>query len=215
MTIPKLNRPFHQVTALAGALAGVISTLVFTIIHDIFISDIWFMLIPMLVAGALCGALLSWSYGMLVVEPSPRSWLGYNLIYVVLFGLLGLVSVLVFEPVATMAEMVTLNGPPTDLIDKAMPVTAIFTLGMAVLITLLYGHSWVKFASVLITCIVLVALLGLNVSVIGLVSIPIGSLYLVMELFGLILALNVVYSIVFLVLQRRRWSSRVLSHKLI
>ena len=214
MTTPKVNRASHLFTALSGALAGVISTLVFTIIHDIFISDIWFMLIPMLVAGALCGALLSWSYGMLVAEPSPRSWLGYNLVYVVLFGLLGMVSVLVYEPVATMAEMVTLNGPPTDLIDKAMPMTAVLTLGMAVLITQLYGHSWVKFASVLLTCIVLVALLGLNVSVIGLVSIPRGSLYLVMELFGLILALNVVYSAVFLVLQRRRWSSWVLSHKL-
>jgi hypothetical protein len=213
MNTTKLNRPLHHVAALSGALAGVISTLVFTLIHDVLISDIWFMLGPMLVAGALCGALVSWSYRMLVVEPSLRGWLGYNLLYVVLFGLLGMVSVVVFEPVTTMAEVVTLNGPPTDLIGKAMPMTAVFTLGMAALITLLYGRSWVKFASVLVTCIVLVALLGLNVSVIGLVSIPLGSFYLVVELFGLIVALNVVYVTVFIALQRRRLSIRVLSHK--
>jgi len=213
MNTSKLNRPHHQVAALAGALAGVISSLVFTIIHDIFISDIWFLLVPMLVAGALCGALLSWSYGMLVIEPSPRSWLAYNLIYMVLFGLLGMASVLVFEPVTTMAELVTLNGPPTELINQAMPMTAVFTLGMAVLITQLYGSSWIKFASVLLTCIVLVALLGLNVSVIGLVSIPRGSLYLILELFGLILALDVVYMVVFMLLERWRLSSPLLSHQ--
>ena len=190
--------------ALSGALAGAASAFVFTIVHDIFISDIWFMLTPMLVAGALCGALVSWSYGLLVAATSLRSWLGYNLIYVTLFVLLGAASVLLFEPVTTMAAVVTTNGPPTDLIDQAMPMTAVFTLGMAVLITLLYGRSWVKFVAVLLTCIVLVALLGLNVSAIGLVSIPAGSLYLIAEMFALIVALNVVYLAVFVALERRR-----------
>ena len=190
--------------ALSGAFAGAASAFVFTIVHDIFISDIWFMLTPMLVAGALCGALVSWSYGLLVAATSLRSWLGYNLIYVTLFVLLGAASVLLFEPVTTMAAVVTTNGPPTDLIDQAMPMTAVFTLGMAVLITLLYGRSWVKFVAVLLTCIVLVALLGLNVSAIGLVSIPAGSLYLIAEMFALIVALNVVYLAVFVALERRR-----------
>ena len=39
---------------------------------------------------------------------------------------------------------------------------------------------------VLVTCSVLVTLLGLDVSIIGLVRIPTGSLYLVLELAGLI-----------------------------
>jgi hypothetical protein len=95
-----------------------------------------------------------------------------------------------------------------------MPMTAVFTLGMAAIITLLYGRSWVKFASVLLTCIVLVALLGLNVSVIGLVSIPLGSFYLIVEMFGLIVALNVVYVAVFMVLERRRFSPGILSQQL-
>ena len=189
-------------SASLGAFSGIVSTLIFTIVHDIFISDIWFMLLPMLVAGALCGALLSWSYRLLVVVPSRLGWLVYNLIYVALFGLLGVASVLFFEPVTTMAAMVTLNGPPTELIDQAMPMTVGFTLGMAALFTLLYGRSITKFLAVLLTCTVLVALLGLNVSVIGLVAIPSGSLVVIAELFGLILVLNAVYVIVYLVLER-------------
>ena len=47
---------------------------------------------------------------------------------------------------------------------------------------------------------VLVLLLGLNVSAMGLIEIPRSSLYLVLELTGLILALNLVFVVVFLVL---------------
>ena len=188
--------------ALLGAFSGIVSTLIFTIIHDIFISNIWNMLIPMLVAGALCGAVLVWSYRLLVVNPSQRGWLVYNLIYVLLFGLLGVASVLFFEPVMTMAAVVNLNGPPTELIDQAMPMTIVFTLGMAVLITVLYGRSITKFLAVLLTCTVLVVLLGLNVSAVGLVAIPSGSLVVIAELFGLIIILNAVYVLVYLMLDR-------------
>lgn len=197
----------HQATnkiryTLSGALAGAFSTLVFTIIHDIFISDIWLMLTPMLIAGMLCGGLVSWSYSLLVNTNTLKSWLGYNLIYTVLFGLLGAASVLIYEPVTTMDAVVNLNGPPTELINQAMPMTVIFTTGMAIFITILYGPSRVKFGSVLLTCIVLVASLGLNVSAIGLVSIPVGFLYLIFELFGLIAALDLVYAVVFILLER-------------
>jgi nitrate reductase gamma subunit len=117
--------------------------------------------------------------------------------------------VLFFEPLTTMAAVVTLNGPPTALIDQAMPMTIVFTLGMAVLITLLYGRSLTKFFAVLLTSAVLVALLGLNVSAIGLVDIPSGSLAVIAELFGLIVALNAVYVIVYVVLER--WAAWITS----
>ena len=189
--------------ALSGAIAGVVSTLAFTIIHDIFISDIWFSLVIMLVAGALCGGCVSWSYGLLVAEPSWKNWLGYNLWYVGMFVLLGFISVLLFEPVVSMAALVATNAPPDELIGQALPITAVFTLLMAVVVCLLYGFSWSRFVVVLITCTVLVLLLGLNVSVIGLVSIPRGSWVLVMEMYGLIVALNVVYAVVFVGLERK------------
>lgn len=53
--------------------------------------------------------------------------------------------------------------------------------------------------------VVLMLLLGPNpnVSAIGLVAIPASSRYVIVELFGLIVALNVAYAAVFLMLERR------------
>jgi hypothetical protein len=48
----------------------------------------------------------------------------------------------------------------------------------------------------------------LNVSIIGLVSLPSGSLYLVVELFALILALGVVFAVAFAILERKQLSPR-------
>jgi hypothetical protein len=187
----------------SGAVAGALSAVAFAIIHDVFISDIWFSLIMMMVAAAVCGVCIGWSYGLLVEAPSTGSWLGYNVLYVARFVLLGAASVLVFEPVTTIAALVAANEPPGELIRQAMPMTVVFTLASAALLSLLYGRSWSRFGAILLTCIVLVLLLGLNVSVIGLVAIPRGSLYLVAELFGLILAINVVYVAVFIALERQ------------
>lgn len=193
--------------AFSGAIAGVFSAFLFTVFHDILISDIWSMLVVMLAAGALCGACLGWSYTLLVRRPSLKSWLAYNLLYDGMFILLGLVSVLLFEPVTTMAALIAVSGPPDALIGQAMPVTAVFTLIMAVTINLIYGFSYrfslARFGAVLLTCTTLVLLLGLNVSVIGLVSIPRGSWYLVAEMFGLILVLNAVLVVVCAGLERK------------
>jgi len=193
--------------AFSGATGGVISAFIFVVIHDIFISDIWSMMAIMLVAGALCGAVLGWSYSLLVKRPSLKSWLAYNLLYDGMFILLGLVSVLVFEPVTTMAALIAVNGPPEALIGQALPVTAVFTVIMAVTISLIYGFSYrfslSHFGAALLTCTTLVLLLGLNVSVIGLVSIPRGSWYLVGEMFALILVLNAVLVIVCAGLERK------------
>lgn len=190
--------------AVSGAIAGAVSALIFTVIHDILISDIWSMLAIMLLGGAICGACLGWSYSLLVKQTSLRSWLAYNALYDGMFMLLGFVSVLIFEPVTSMTAVTSLNGPPDALIAQAMPVTAAFTLIMTLVISPIYGFSWPRFGAVLLTSVMLVLLLGLNVSVIGLVSIPRGSWYLVMEMFGLILTLNAVYVVVFSGLERKQ-----------
>lgn len=187
---------------ISGALAGAISTLVFTIIHDLFISDIWSMLVVMLPAGALCGAAIGGSYVYLVWQPTWSGWLGYNGLYLGMFAILGVLSELFFEPVMSMAALVAANAPPDDLIIQALPFTAIFTLLMAVAITALYGWDGRRFGVVLLTGTILVLLLGLNISVIGLVSIPRGSLYLVAEMFALVVLLNVVFVVVFVLLER-------------
>lgn len=199
MHTAEVNRHFLR----SGTIAGAISAFVFTIVHDIFISDIWYALLMMVIAGGLCGLCVGWSYALLVARPSTGSWLRYNLLYVAILALLGVASLLAFEPTTTMAALLAADGPPDILIARAMPLTALFTLAAAILITLLYGPGWVRFGAVLLTCTVIILLLGLNVSAIGLVLIPRGSLYLIGEMFGLIAVLNLVYVAVFTALERK------------
>ena len=173
------------------------------IVHDLLISDIWFSFIAMMIAGAACGLCLAWTYALVVDQPSALSWIRYNLLFVAMYLVLGVASVLVYEPVTTVAEVIQANEPPDELFGRAMPLTLLFTLATAVILGLVYGRKPSHFGAILLTCIVLVALLGLNVSVLGLISIPSGSLYLIVELFALIVALSAVYAAIFLVLERR------------
>ena len=191
----------------SGTIAGVISAFTFAVIHNLFISDIWFSLPILMVAGAICGLCVGWTYGLLLRETSSlRGWLQYNALYVGMFVFIGIVSVLLFEPVTTIAQLVQSNGPPDELFRQAMPITILSTLVMAAIIGRLYGRSLIHYAAILITCTALVLLLGLNVSVIGLISIPGSSLYLIAELFALILALNLVYTVVFAGLEWRSFA---------
>lgn len=190
-------------SARLGAIAGAASALAFAAIHHLLISDIWFSLLAMMVAGAACGLVLAWSYALLIEVPSTSRWLRYNATYVALFLLLGAASVIAFEPETTIAALVEANEPPGELIGQALPMTGLFTFGAAGLVTWLFGRNWRQLGPVLLTCAVLVLLLGLNVSVIGLVEVPRSSLYLIVELYGLIVALDVAYVGVFVVLERR------------
>ena len=78
---------------------------------------------------------------------------------------------------------------------------------MTTALSVLFGQRWSHYRALLLTCTVLIALLGLNESAIGLVYVPQGSLYLIVELFGLIVALNAAYVAVFFVLERGTLSS--------
>jgi len=93
-----------------------------------------------------------------------------------------------FEPRTTIAALLTMDGPPADLIGDALPLTVVFTLGTSVGLSLLFGRTLAAFGAILVTCSVLVVLLGLDVSIIGMIQIPTSSLYLVVELAGLIVA---------------------------
>ena len=84
-----------------------------------------------------------------------------------------------------------------------MPLTVVVTFLMAGIVTVLSTRRWANFGFALLACVVLVLSLGLNVSIIGLVSLPSGSLYLVVELFALILALGVVFAVAFAILERK------------
>jgi len=197
----KLGYPF------SGAVAGSVSSVSFAFVHDVFISDIWFSLVFMMIAGALCGICMGWSYGLLYNTHTAGNWIQYNTMYVILFIFLGIISVIVFDPKTTIAALIAANQPPRELIREAMPMTVVYTLIASILLTQFFGRSWRRFGAILLTTSILVLLLGLNISVIGLVSVPLGSFYLILELFGLILAINIVFAMVFYVMERKTFDS--------
>lgn len=187
----------------AGAISGTVSSLVFTILHGLIISNIWFMLIPMLVTGAICGLLISWSYEILVYRPSVAGWLGYNSIYVVLLFLLGPISLLLFEPIMTIPELVSSpNGLPDELFQEILPLVALYIPLMAFIITGLHGRRWKAYWVVLITSAVLVFLLGMNIAPMGLIFLTSGWVTMLLEVVVLVVALNLVYVAVYLLLER-------------
>jgi len=190
--------------SVSGTIAGAFSAFIFAIIHDTIISDIWYSLSTMMIGGAICGFCVAWSYKLLFQKPLIWNWWKYNIVYVILFIILGALSVIVYEPVTTVAELIISNEPPLELIMQAMPMTIAFTVGSSILVSALFSRKILHQLAILLTCIVLVVLLGLNVSLIGLVFFPSDMLYLILEMYGLILAINLVYAVTFMLLQ---WKS--------
>lgn len=208
MAVRQINRKYSipPSFALTGALSGFVSTFLFTVVHHIFISNIWFSFIFMAGAGVLSGFLLAMGYGILFRSYTSFNWFSYNSIFLVMFLLLALFSVVIFEPVTTMGELLQANGPPDELIRKAFPMTILFTIAFAVIISKLYAKNLVQVLMVVITCVELMLVLGLNVSVIGLVDIPRTGFHLIMELFGLILLILFMNALIFRLLERRRFA---------
>jgi hypothetical protein len=191
----------------SGALAGALAAFGFTALHQLLINPIWFALPAMLVAGAICGICLSWSYTLVVSTFAVRTWLQYNLFYLVMFIALGLTSLVAFEPVTTIAALLQTNEPPRALMGRALPVTGLFILGTAVLLSLVYRPGWRGAGGLLVTSTVLVVMLGLNISILGLVEVPRAALGVLGEVLLLLLALGAIYSGVVVLLYRVRFGS--------
>jgi hypothetical protein len=186
--------PIANRLLLSGAIAGALSTVVFTAIHQILISDIWFALVPMVAAGILCGVSIAWSYGRLFRTRAVGSWLLYNALYVLLFALLGIVSIVLYEPITTVPEVLATDDARNALLREAVPLTVFFILASTAAIWARWGRSLLDGLSVLLTCTSLFVLLGSNISVLGLVHLPTGAVPLVALFFGLLLALAAVYA---------------------
>jgi hypothetical protein len=193
----------------AGMIAGAASACCFALIHARLISDIWFSLPALLVAGAICGMCIGWTYAALFPRPAVTTWLKYNALYDGMFVLLGGLSILIFDPVMTLAQVMTYDALPDVLIHMELPVVILSTLLMTAIIARLYARTLLQVLGIFVTCAFLVLFLGLNVSAMGLIAVPRSSLYLIGELAGLILALNLVFVIVFLGLRGNRFFARV------
>ncbi len=178
---------------LTGAAAGAFSALVFMFVHDLLISDIWFSWVIMLVSGVLCGAAVAWTYAMLFPRPGFAGWLGYNLVYVAVLVAIGLISLVIYKPVTTAATLIAAGGAPTELIRQATPLSGVSIVLAAALIHRLWGRGVGQFLALLLSCTLVIVLLGLNVSVLGLVEFSSHGWVLVLYTYGLTLVLNVVY----------------------
>jgi len=189
---------------ISGIICGILSALIFTIIHDIFISNIWFSLTAMLISGAICGFCVAGSFYLLFQNPSIRLWWKYNFIFVLLFMVLGVLSVIFYEPVATVGELLVRNEPPRELITQAAPLTIVFIFVSSIVLGRFYGKKFVHYVMIFLTCSILILVLGLNVSLIGLVFFPSDTLYLVLETYALIILINLVYCGTFVIIQ---WKS--------
>jgi hypothetical protein len=189
--------------ALSGALAGATSALAFMVLHDWLISDIWFSLPIMLVAGAASGAALAWSYRLLFNSVGYATWALYNGFYVVALALLGVASVVVFEPVTTVAAVLASPDGPGDLTRLALPLSLVFTVAAAGAVHRLWGRGWSQFGAVLLTSALLVFLLGSNVAIIGLVELTTAALPLIALTFALIMALAIGFAVIHAMLEHR------------
>lgn len=193
----------------AGAIAGAASVVVFTVVHDLIISDIWWMLGPMVVAGALSGLCLAWTFERLFQRRSIATWVAYNAAYLAMFGALAAASVIIFEPVTTMAAISAEGGPVDELIVRALPLAGAFTLGTTGVLGRLLSRRWSDYLRLLLVITVLMVFLGLNVSVLGLVEFSGDALTPVVVFFGLIVLLDLVFAAVFAAILWRRFVDSV------
>jgi hypothetical protein len=183
-----------------GATAGSLATLGFLILHAIIISDIWFSAPMMLVAGAACGACLSWSHASVFAPGTTSTWVIWNAAQTGLLLLLGLVSLLVFSPQWSMAELMVAEPPLGELFGQALPLMAAFTMTGSIALWAVFSRRTSALPSVVATVALLVLLLGHNAAIIGLVDIPAGGYNLVAEMLGLIIVLGVAFTSIALLL---------------
>jgi len=184
-------------------IAGLVSTVVFAVVHQVLILSIWFSILPMLIAGALCGGCLGTTYAVVADPLTLRGWLAYNALFVALFFLLALASELVFDPIVTAAQVMAGGGPPGELFGRSLPFMGFFTVASTLALTAVYGAGVGKAAALFVTVLLLMALLGMNVGIIGLVEIPSAFLPLLGLMFALILVLAAVNAAVFALLERK------------
>ena len=157
----------------------------------------------MALAGIISGILVAVTYGLIADPPSIGSWLRYNSIFFIMFIMLSIVSILIFDPITSAAALIATNERPDELIKQAIPLTAIFTVSFAILLGKLYARTILQYSAILITCGILMIVLGLNVSILGLVFIPTELLYLILELFGLIFFIVAVNAVMFVLLEKK------------
>ena len=117
--------------------------------------NIWFSFPIMLLAGIICGVCIACSLIMLFEPGEIKSWVKYNLIFIVMFILLALISKIVFEPVTTVQSLMSNNVHPDELISQALPLSVIFTISAVLVISIFYGKNWKDYPTIFLTFCIL------------------------------------------------------------
>jgi len=175
----------ERLSMMHGALSGGLTVLVFTFVHDLLISDIWFNVGPMVLSGALCGLVVVWSYNSAVSPPSTRRWFAYNGVLVGLLVALGGLSFVVLDPRFTMAEAMAMEDALAELIPPALPLMIGAVVVGTVLVWIGYGRRATALAPVFVVQLLLVFLVGHNLAILGLVELSGDLLVTFVEFIGL------------------------------
>lgn len=180
-----------------GAAAGAIATALFMIVHAYAILPIWKMTVPMMVAGAICGLCIAWSYAKVADDRTAASWFALNGAYVLTLIALGVVSLVGFEPSWTFAELNSDNAPLGELFAEAIPLMVGFTAIGAIAVWLSFSRKWSALPPILLTEAALVLLVGHNVAIVGLVDLTKEGGSFVGMMFGLIILLGTTYAVIY------------------
>jgi hypothetical protein len=185
-----------------GAAAGTVTTVLFIALHGALISTIWAMVVPMAISGGLCGLSIAWSYKKVADPSSMPHRFALNAAYLATLLALGVVSVALYEPEWALAELIVENPLLGDLFSRVVPLMVVYAIGASLAVWAAFGRVRSSLLPILVSEVLLVVLLGNNVAIIGLVDIPAGSWYLVVEMLGLVAFLGITYSVAFPVLDR-------------
>ncbi len=179
-TIDKTALPWGAPPIWLGALTGVVVVFGFTVVHDVFISDIWFNVGPMMFAGALCGFCIVWSYRKGVADHSTAAWFRYAGLYAAEMIALGAVSFAVLRPQFTMAELMVADDAFDRLLPPSMPLMIGAMAVGTILVWLYCGRRRTALIPIVSTQVLLVFFLGHQFAFLGLVE----SSSALLEVFG-------------------------------
>ncbi len=182
--------PGHSTAAGVGAVL----VLAFTVAHGVFISDIWFNVGPMVVAGALSGLAIAWSYRRGVRRHSTAAWFGYAGLLSTEMLVLGIVSLVVLEPRFTMAELLVRDDAIDLLIPPSVPLMAATMLIGTAAFWLVSNRRAAAVVPILSTQVLLVFLLGHQFAFLGLVEQSSRLLVALLEFSVLTLGLAAAFS---------------------